>query len=130
MRSQVKKRNFGTFIDMEGHTDSAFKVTTMKENIYRTNINMYVAKLTHNALVLGINEFNPLHNAKSAQYVSHQIDGLTGQTYKNFGLSVNNPRHAIFLTAERGGAAIRHAGGAALACKARELEIFCNPSAA
>ena len=128
-KDQEKVRHFGTLLDMEGRTESRYKVLTMKTNIttiYRNKTNVQVAVLAHNTLVPGIGEFNPLHNSYTAYEASEIVDGETGTHYKTFGLTVNDPRHVISLPRHLMGHGVRHAGGAALCGKARELEIHAN----
>ena len=52
-----------------------------------------------------------------------RIDGLTGDSHRSFGLTVNDPRHIIFLPPRLSGHGVRHAGGADLAS---QLEIHPN----
>ena len=54
------------------------------------------------------------------------VDAATATNYNHFGLTVNDPRQVIFLPTRLLGHGIRHAGGAALCGKARELEIQTN----
>lgn len=101
----------------------------MKKNvqtIHRNQPNRRVATLAHNTLVPGVGEFNPLHNSYATEKASNVVDQETGQHYKHFGLTVNDPRHVMFLPQNLLGHGIRHAGSAALCSKARELEIHSN----
>ena len=120
---------FGTNINMQGLTNTAKNTSAMKNSIDRihgTKINKRLATLAHNTLVTSLGEFNPLHKSEPAATVSRKIDGLTGDSHRSFGLSVNDPRHIIFLPPTLSGHGVRHAGGADLASRARELEIHPN----
>lgn len=114
---------------MMGFTDTMHKLTKMKTNIqtiHRTQVNRRVATLAHNTLVPGIGEFNPLHNSYTAEKASRIVDGEASRHYNHFGVTVNDPRHVLFLPIKLLGHGLRHAGCAALCGKARELEIHAN----
>ena len=85
-----------------------------------------IGTLAHNTLVPGVGEFNPLHNSHTAEKASAIVDGEAGRHCNHFGLTVNDPRHILFLPNKLLGHGLRHAGSTALCGKARELEIHSS----